>query len=388
MPENLRVLVIGAGLGGLALAHGLRRGGIDVAVYEREESPTSRLQGYRLRLTPEGLDALERLLPPPLSQLVWETSSSPSRAAFLSGQIEPPKDRNVAVNRLTLRQILLHGFDDVVSFERECIGYRTNGDGTVTALFADGSDATGDLLVAADGVNSVVRRQYLPQAHVMDTGVRILYGRFPLTPETAELIPEEMFTLYSGITGPDRRHVGIAPVHSRRPAKQAVAQLAPTLELTDTDDYVMCLFGARTEVLPFTDQELRQATGQQLRDAVVAMTREWNPAVSKLVELTETETVFPIFVRSSVPFPQWPTTAVTLIGDAIHAMSPAVGVGANIALRDADTLAARLVNVKRGTELIPALRAYETAMIDYGFDAVRTSAHYGQLRLDQAPLPK
>ncbi|MFE0024812.1 FAD-dependent oxidoreductase [Amycolatopsis sp. NPDC059021] len=388
MPENLRVVVVGAGLGGLALAQGLRRSGIDVAVYEREESPTSRLQGYRLRLTPEGLDVLERLLPPPLSQLVWETSSSPSRAAFLSGQTEPAVDRNVAVNRLTLRQILLHGLDDVVEFGRECTGYRANGDKTVTALFADGSHATGDVLVAADGVNSVIRRQYLPKAHVMDTGVRILYGRFPLTPEAAELIPEEMFTLYSGITGPDRQHVGIAPVHSRRPAKEAAAQHAPALELTSTDDYVMCLFGARTEMLPFTDEELRKATGKQLRDTAVAMTREWNPAVSALVELTNTETLFPIFMRSSVPFPQWPTTAVTLIGDAIHAMSPAVGVGANIALRDADTLAARLIDVKRGTELIPALRAYETAMIDYGFDAVRTSAHYGRLRLGQSPLPE
>ncbi|GAA4539253.1 FAD-dependent oxidoreductase [Amycolatopsis samaneae] len=389
MSEKPRVLIIGAGLGGLALAQGLRRGGVDVTVHERDASPDVRMQGYRLRLTPEGLDTLGRLLPPQLSELVWETSSSPSRAVFLGARRAELStvDRNVAVNRLTLRQILLHGLDDVVSFGRECTGYRTEGDGSVTALFADGSRETGAVLVGADGVNSVVRRQYLPEARVMDTGVRILYGRFPLTPETAALIPEELFQLYAGVAGPGHQHVGIAPVHYRRPAKEALAELAPELALTDTDDYVMCLFGARAELLPYTDEELRAATGRQLRDTAVAMTREWNPAVGALVELTDAETVFPIFMRSSVPHPPWPTSAVTLLGDAIHAMSPAVGIGANIALRDADTLAARLVEVADGAELIPALRAYETAMIDYGFDAVRTSARFGGLRLGQAPLP-
>ncbi|WP_406630628.1 FAD-dependent oxidoreductase [Amycolatopsis sp. WGS_07] len=379
MPGKPRVLIIGAGVGGLALAQGLRRAGIAVTVCERDSSAAGRLQGYRLRIDPNGLDALDRLLPEKLSQAVWEASSSPSRSGYLNGTPPAePVERNVSINRLTLREILLHGLEDVVEFGRECTGYHR--DDAVTATFADGSTASADVLIAADGVNSVVRKQYLPHAPVVDTGVRILYGRFPLTRETAELIPDEWFGIYTGLVGPDNQHIGIAPVHSRRPA--------PLPDLTDPGDYVMCLFAARTELLPCPDGELRAATGEQLRDLTVSLARQWNPKASELLALADPATLFPIFMRTSVPIDPWPTTSVTLLGDAIHAMSPAVGVGANIALRDADLLAAKLAEVAAGADLIPALREYETAMIGYGFDAVRRSAKFGALRMGQPPLTR
>ena len=375
MPGKLRVLIIGAGIGGLALAQGLHRAGVGVTVCERDISAAGRLQGYRLRLDSHGLDALDRLLPEQLSQAVWDASSTPSRTSYLTGT--PPKEpveRNVSINRLTLREILLHGLDDVVEFGRECTGYRL--DDGATATFADGTTASADLLVAADGVNSVIRQQYLPHARVVDTGVRIMYGRFPLTRETAELIPDEWFGLYRGLFGPDNQHIGIAPVHSRRPA--------PLPGLTDTGDYVMCLFAARTELLPYSDDELRAATGLQLRDLTVSLARTWNPKASELLALADPETLFPTFMRTSVPIEPWPTTSVTLLGDAIHAMSPAVGVGANTALRDAELLAAKLTAA--GVDPLPALREYEAAMIRYGFDAVRTSAKFGATRMGQPPL--
>ncbi|WP_337825109.1 FAD-dependent oxidoreductase [Amycolatopsis sp. A1MSW2902] len=375
MPGKLRVLIIGGGIGGLALAQGLHRAGVAVAVRERDISAAGRLQGYRLRLDPHGLDALDRLLPAPLSRAIWDASSTPSRTSYLTGTPpEEPVERNVSINRRTLREILLHGLDDVVEFGRECTGYRL--DDTVTATFADGSTASADLLVAADGVNSFIRRQYLPHARVVDTGVRIMYGRFPLTRETAALIPDEWFGIYRGLFGPDHQHIGIAPVHSRRP---------PSLPgLTDTSDYVMCLFAARTELLPCADDELRAATGRELRDMTVSLARKWNPKASELLALADPETLFPIFMRTSVPVEPWPTTSVTLLGDAIHAMSPAVGVGANTALRDAELLARKLTE----TDLLPALREYETEMISYGFDAVRTSAKFGALRMGQPPLTR
>ncbi|WP_409465297.1 FAD-dependent oxidoreductase [Amycolatopsis sp. GA6-003] len=375
MPGKLRVLIIGAGVGGLALAQGLHRAGVAVTVCEREISAAGRRQGYRLRLDPDGLDALDRLLPAHLSQAIWDASSTPSRTSYLTGTPpEEPVERNVSINRLTLREILLHGLDDVVQFGRECTGYRL--DGAVTATFADGSAASADVLVAADGVNSVLRRHYLPHARVIDTGVRILYGRFPLTRETAELIPDEWFGLYRGLFGPDHQHIGIAPVHSRRPASLP--------GLTDTGDYVMCLLAARTELLPYSDDELRAATGLELREMTVSLARTWNPRASELLALADPGTVFPIFMRTSVPIEPWPTTPVTLLGDAIHAMSPAVGVGANIALRDAELLTRKLT--EPGADLLPALREYERAMIDYGFEAVRRSAKFGAMRMGQPPL--
>lgn len=68
-------------------------------------------------------------------------------------------------------------------------------------------------------------------------------------------------------------------------------------------------------------------------------------------------------------------------------MSPAIGVGANTALRDARVLTARLVEAAAGRPLAAALHAYEGEMIGYGFDAVRESADRGHRLVGQDPLP-
>jgi 2-polyprenyl-6-methoxyphenol hydroxylase-like FAD-dependent oxidoreductase len=68
-------------------------------------------------------------------------------------------------------------------------------------------------------------------------------------------------------------------------------------------------------------------------------------------------------------------------------MSPAIGVGANTALRDARVLASRLAAAANGLPLTAALHAYEDEMRRYGFDAVRESAERGHRLVGQDPLP-
>ena len=58
------ILIIGAGLGGLALGQGLRKLGIPFQIFERDASIGARLQGYRIRISGEGLDALKETLLP------------------------------------------------------------------------------------------------------------------------------------------------------------------------------------------------------------------------------------------------------------------------------------------------------------------------------------
>jgi 2-polyprenyl-6-methoxyphenol hydroxylase-like FAD-dependent oxidoreductase len=62
--QPLKVLIIGAGTGGLCLAHGLHASGIDVRIFERDLTPTDRIQGYRLNISATGNRALKACLPP------------------------------------------------------------------------------------------------------------------------------------------------------------------------------------------------------------------------------------------------------------------------------------------------------------------------------------
>jgi 2-polyprenyl-6-methoxyphenol hydroxylase-like FAD-dependent oxidoreductase len=108
--------------------------------------------------------------------------------------------------------------------------------------------------------------------------------------------------------------------------------------------------------------------------AVLALMDDWDPGLQWLVQSADISTVTAFAVKTSVPIQPWATQKVTLLGDALHDMTPFRGIGANTALRDAAALRSALVAVSRGqADLIPALAAYERDMIRYGFAAVQTS---------------
>ncbi|MGZ5841454.1 MAG: FAD-dependent oxidoreductase, partial [Xanthobacteraceae bacterium] len=132
------VVIIGGGIGGLTLAQGLRKAGISVAVYERDQTPSSRLQGYRVHINPAGSLALHACLPPDLFAAFEQTCGKPSRAIhFLTEQmdtllrLEEAPDvtdgggiaRHRAVSRITLRQVLLSGLDGAVHFGKAFARY-------------------------------------------------------------------------------------------------------------------------------------------------------------------------------------------------------------------------------------------------------------------------
>jgi choline dehydrogenase-like flavoprotein len=72
--HNFKVLIIGAGLGGLTLAQSLVRAGIDVEVFERDKSPFDRPQGYRLHLDADAINAAREVLSPEVREVFEATS--------------------------------------------------------------------------------------------------------------------------------------------------------------------------------------------------------------------------------------------------------------------------------------------------------------------------
>ena len=141
----------------------------------------------------------------------------------------------------------------------------------------------------------------------------------------------------------------------------------------DREKYVMWGFSAHGETfnLPGIPDVL---SGQDATAPVISLIDEWHPTLKWLVQATDVSTITTFAVKASVPIRPWPTQRVTLLGDALHNMTPFRGIGANTALRDAAALRQALVAVARGQgDLIEALAAYEREMIDYGFAAVQTS---------------
>ncbi|GIH48613.1 2-polyprenyl-6-methoxyphenol hydroxylase [Microbispora rosea] len=347
----MRVIVIGAGLGGLALANGLRGTGVDVAVYERDASPVIRGQGYRLHLGDVGIDALASVLAPERRAAFVAAAHVPKpRFVRLDPALRVLEEhdfggRHLSVDRQELRDTLLADVKGLITYGKRLTAFQAEA-GQVTACFADGTTAAGDVLVGADGAGSAVRRQYLPHARVVGTGLTQLYGKIPR--ESAE----DLDHVFSAVTGPRHRVVGIAL----------------------TRDYATLSFSARSEELP--------SEPHLLRSLVMEMTSGWHPRIRRM--LADWREIFPLVLRTSVPVAPWNTTRVTLLGDAAHALSPAGGAGANLALRDAASLAAALT---AGHPLIPELRSYEREMIDSGFAAVRASAANGARILGQDPLP-
>ncbi|WP_182874929.1 FAD-dependent oxidoreductase [Microbispora sp. H10670] len=352
----MRVIVVGAGLGGLALANGLRGRGIDVAVYERDPSPVVRGQGYRLHLGDLGIDALTSVLAPARASAFLAGAHAP-KARFVrfdtALHVVEEHDfggRHLSVDRQELRDVLLTDVNDMISYGRRLTAFRNEAE-RVTAYFDDGTTAGGEVLVGADGVNSTVRRQYLPHARVVGTGLAQLYGK------TSRSLTEDLDNVFSAVTGPGHRVVGVAR----------------------TRDYATCSFSARIDELP---PDLHRMTQQQLKSLVMEMTHGWHPRVRQMLE--DWREIVPLALRTSIPVDPWCTTRVTLLGDAAHAMSPAAGAGANLALQDAARLTAALAC---GGPPIPGLRSYEREMIDSGFAAVRASAANGTRILGQDPLP-
>jgi salicylate hydroxylase len=91
-----------------------------------------------------------------------------------------------------LRQILLAGLDDIVRFDKTLVDYTKAPGGGIGLRFSDGSSAVCDLLVGADGGNSRVRKQFLPQARRIDTGVVGIAGKLMLTDDNRAKAPARL----------------------------------------------------------------------------------------------------------------------------------------------------------------------------------------------------
>jgi salicylate hydroxylase len=331
------VLVAGGGIGGLALAIGLRRRGLPVTVIER--TTQARDAGSGLVLYPNAVHALrtvdESLAAAVLaaghvpqddeSRPVLATSGevlSTDRVGELAPRFGAPQ---VSLLRTTLRSLLAE------FAERAGVAVRTGlrvldhvdtGHWVEVAL-SDGSSATGTALIGADGLHSVVRERLLGPTPTRYCGYTTLRGRSP----APAAFPHGFIVTAAGLG------LFAAPIGGGRLYWTAKVRAEPDVWPAKESQQALA--------------DLHTLIGGWHRD-IVAVVRDSDPAAPAVV--TD--------INDREPVSDWGSGRVTLLGDAAHPMSPGAGQGAGMALEDAAVLSGVLA---REPDIPIALRAYAAA---------------------------
>ncbi|KAI0115772.1 FAD/NAD(P)-binding domain-containing protein [Nemania sp. FL0031] len=395
------VLIVGAGLGGLGLAQGLKKNGIKFAVFERDSTPDARAQGYRIKVFPDTVPDLQYLMTPDLfadfeattaETVMVEKSINAVDGRLLSRRaLRGPKP--YTVDRGFLREVLLRGLKDNIHWGKEATHYEIDGNNRsspVTVHFSDGSTASGALLVGADGGHSAIRRQHVPLHKIIDPEAVCIYGRTTLTQDLEQRIQPKLLKGLSIVrdVAPPIQHIIF---DSELPISMFVERMHfPCRQSSHPelpDDYMYWSMLAPSKLLGFTREMQTVAFDSRTpKDLGLLLTEQWDDSTRCLLELQDETYGVALRVISSTPdLSEWePSPFVTLVGDAIHVMSPSGGVGAATALHDAVALTKVLVGPS-GISLA-GIKEYEATMRSKAKVAIERSFRGGNLLYGQPAL--
>ena len=371
MAAQKPVLIAGGGLASLLFAQSLRQSKIPFRIFERDTSFVFRAQGFRLRLSEEGLDAIESVLGPSLWEKFWSKCSKTGGAgiaafnALTGDELEKKPSQKltsrggkvVGIARGEMRAVFADGCEDQIQWNKKIVGYETSDDG-VRVLFADGTKSEeGSLLVGGEGIYSSTAKQLSKGAiKTYDTGAVGIHGQAPSS--AFKNLGEGVFSL--------RDAADIFFICNVRP------------EAKDDPNGVMgWTMGSPPGVVSVPNNDF-SLLGEPAAKIAQDLTKNWNPKFKPLFDdMVVPETAFwKITCSSPSGVPEWGNDPrVTVIGDAVHSMTPAGGIGANTAVRDSALLGKLLQEA--GGWAPGVTEAYEKKMRVYASEAVASSYHLG-----------
>lgn len=272
-----------------------------------------------------------------------------------------------------------------IFFGKELDSYKTDTErGVVTATFKDGHIVKGRFIVGADGLHSVIRRNHIPKSLLKDTGAACIYGKTPLTPDVLAKFPEKgvrwMTVVSDHAPMLQSCFIGDSPVTLLlEPIRFSKASRS---QHSLPEDYLYWALIGPEPRFRFPDGTSASklgglTSGQVPNDAAnlsLAITEEWHPSIRCVFELQDTRQATLIRVVSSVPdVPAWqPSSMVTVLGDAVHPMSPCGGIGAQTAICDAASLA-KILTATQGSPSSQAVGAFEEGMRNRAHRSIKHS---------------
>ena len=324
--------IVGAGIGGLGAAVGLRRAGWDVTVYERADE--LRPLGAGLSIWPNGVRALRTL---GLGELAEGAPRGGGALRRADGSVLAEFEPDVIAERYGAPLVGLHRAElhdaladaagrDSVRLGAEVVGLAGN-----ELRFADGSSAEAELIVGADGIESTLRAAIVDDGAPRDSGIVAFRG--------------------------------VATFDGDVPAGEwwGEASVAGLLPLKDGRVYWYLAF-----------------RGEPERGELDRRLEGYGAPVPQIVAATPPSEVLVHRLYDRRPAGGWSSGRATLLGDAAHPMLPFLGQGACAALEDAVTLAAQF---DRDVEVEDALPAYELARYARTKGLVEGSARAARIAL-------
>ncbi|KAK3986998.1 hypothetical protein QBC44DRAFT_332314 [Cladorrhinum sp. PSN332] len=369
------ILISGAGLASLLLAQSLRLAHIPFRIFERDTSFVTRAQGYRLRLSAEGLDAIESVLDKPAWNNFWAACGKTGGAGFaaynaVTGELTEQKfseglasrgGKVVGISRGDMRRIFAEGLGGDIEWGKQVVGYEKNddsGEEGVRAVFADGTKSSwGSMLIGGEGIYSKVAKQLSGgKLKVYDTGARGIHGQAPTT--AFKGLGEGVFRLKDETN----EHGSTFLITNVRPG-----------DMDDPSVQFGWTMGGEPGVIRAPNDDY-SIVGKTAADMAKDLTKNWHAKFRPLFdEMSVADAAFwKITCSTPSGVPEWPNDPrVTVIGDAVHSMTPAGGIGANTAVRDS-ALLGRLLREAGGYQ--PGVTAaYEKQMRVYASEAVHQS---------------
>jgi 2-polyprenyl-6-methoxyphenol hydroxylase-like FAD-dependent oxidoreductase len=297
-----KILIVGAGIGGLTAAIALRQSGFEVEVFER--APELKEIGAGIALSANAMRVLKHLgLMPQVvekSTVMDEIVTYDFRGGMISrlpaNLVDVP---SVCLHRADLQQVLLSALPaDCIHLGEEFVHFEQTTDG-ITVHFASGRTAQIAALIGADGLRSKVRAQLLGDGDPIYRGYQCWRGVCSLPASKA--LTE---TFGRGV------RVGIVPIGRRGTAWWCCAN----------------------------EPEAATDVPHGAKSKLQSLLANWHQPIPELINATDSASIIKTGIYDRRPSKRWSSGRCTLLGDAAHPTTPNVGQGGAMAIEDAVVL--------------------------------------------------
>jgi 2-polyprenyl-6-methoxyphenol hydroxylase-like FAD-dependent oxidoreductase len=306
MTNKPKILIVGAGIGGLATAIALQQAGFEVEIYEN--APVLRGIGAGISLWSNATAVLEKL------GLLDEAVSK--SAVYKTVKVQDERGKllmQTDIGNYPTPSICIHRADLIDLLKRNCAPGTIHlgktferfeqSETKVTALFADGTSAGADILIGADGIHSRVRSQIKGDSKLIYRGYAIWRSTVEFDSTNRHLdSPSETF-------GKGKR-VGLVPIGKNRFYWYATNNQPENLNLPAAE--------RKAQLLKFF--------------------QHWHAPIPQIIAATNAENILHNDCYDRLPERGWSAGRVCLIGDAAHPTTPNLGQGGCMALEDAIVL--------------------------------------------------